>query len=86
MILKVYRNNEMLRKINKFLALLPISIVKLYQIFISPLLPNSCRFYPSCSNYSIQAFQKYGFIKGLIKSVWRILRCNPFNPGGHDPA
>jgi len=61
-----------------------ISLVKLYKIFISPLFPPSCRFYPSCSDYSIQAFSKYGFIKGLWLSAKRIVRCNPFNPGGVD--
>lgn len=62
-----------------------ILLIKLYQKIISPLFPPSCRFYPTCSEYSIQAFEKYGVIKGSIKSVWRILRCNPFNKGGYDP-
>lgn len=63
-----------------------VFLIKLYQKFISPLFPPSCRFNPSCSEYAIQAFTKYGFIKGTIKSVWRILRCNPFNDGGFDPV
>ncbi|MCZ7602937.1 MAG: membrane protein insertion efficiency factor YidD [Melioribacteraceae bacterium] len=62
-----------------------IYLIKLYQKFISPLFPPSCRFYPTCSEYSVQAFRKYGVIKGGAKSVWRILRCNPFNKGGYDP-
>jgi hypothetical protein len=62
-----------------------IYLIRLYQKFISPLLPPSCRFYPSCSEYSAQAFAKYGLLKGFVKSVWRILRCNPFNKGGYDP-
>lgn len=45
-----------------------------------------CRFYPSCSEYTVQAFRKYGLIRGFIKSVWRILKCNPWNPGGYDPV
>lgn len=62
-----------------------IGIIKLYQRLISPLFPPSCRFYPTCSQYSIEAFHKYGVLKGFIKSVWRIIRCNPFNKGGYDP-
>jgi putative membrane protein insertion efficiency factor len=61
-----------------------IFIIRLYQKFISPFFAPSCRFYPSCSEYSIQAFQKYGVFKGGAKSIWRILRCNPFNKGGID--
>ncbi|NUN08875.1 MAG: membrane protein insertion efficiency factor YidD [Ignavibacteriaceae bacterium] len=61
-----------------------IKIVRGYQLFISPLFPPSCRFYPTCSEYAIQAINKYGVIKGVAKSVWRILRCNPFSKGGID--
>ncbi|MCS7230075.1 MAG: membrane protein insertion efficiency factor YidD [Candidatus Kryptonium sp.] len=61
-----------------------ILLVKIYKFFISPIFPPSCRFYPSCSEYSIQAFSKYGFFKGLWLSTKRIIRCNPFNPGGID--
>jgi len=63
-----------------------VFIIKLYQKTISPLFPPSCRFYPTCSEYAIQALTKYGIIKGTIKSVWRVLRCNPFNKGGFDPV
>ncbi|MDR3667441.1 MAG: membrane protein insertion efficiency factor YidD [Ignavibacteriaceae bacterium] len=63
-----------------------VFLIKIYQKFISPLFPPSCRFNPSCSEYAVQAFTKYGFLKGTIKSVWRILRCNPFNSGGFDPV
>jgi putative membrane protein insertion efficiency factor len=62
-----------------------IFIIRFYQKLISPLFPPSCRFYPTCSEYSIQAFSKYGVVKGATKSIWRILRCNPFNKGGYDP-
>ncbi|WP_352418576.1 membrane protein insertion efficiency factor YidD [Proteiniborus sp.] len=64
---------------------LAVFFIKLYQKLISPLKPKTCRFYPTCSEYSIQAIEKYGFIKGSFKSIKRILRCNPFNPGGYDP-
>lgn len=63
------------------LFILPI---KFYQKFISPILPPSCRFYPSCSNYAVEAVERFGIIKGSILAVWRILRCNPFCKGGFD--
>lgn len=59
-------------------------LIRAYQVVISPLLPTSCRYYPSCSAYAVQAFRKYGFFKALGKSAWRILRCNPFSHGGVD--
>lgn len=62
-----------------------IYLIKLYQRKISPLKPRTCRFYPTCSTYSIQAIEKYGLLNGGIKSIKRILKCNPFNPGGYDP-
>lgn len=67
------------------LAGVMIGLVRLYQILLSPLLGKNCRFTPSCSNYFIQAVRKYGPIKGAVKGVWRICRCQPFNPGGYDP-
>ena len=64
--------------------------LKLYKKAISPLLhlfPNSgCRFYPSCSDYSYQAIRKYGFSRGILKTIKRIIRCNPLNKGGYDPC
>ena len=62
-----------------------IGLVRLYQIVLSPLLGRHCRFHPSCSNYFIQAVEKYGPLKGSLRGLWRICRCNPFNPGGEDP-
>jgi len=61
-----------------------VFLVKCYQKYISPLKKPCCRFYPSCSEYAILAVKKYGFLKGFIKAVWRILRCNPFCKGGID--
>jgi len=62
-------------------------LIRFYQKFISPALPaNTCRFYPSCSRYSFEAVKRYGAIKGTYLSVYRVLRCNPFNPGGYDPV
>lgn len=63
-----------------------ILFIKIYQFFISPLFPQSCRFLPSCSEYSVTAIKRYGPVKGGILSVRRILRCHPFNPGGYDPV
>jgi len=64
---------------------LMIGAVRMYQIFLSPLLGRNCRFSPTCSAYFIAAVKKYGAIKGAIRGAWRICRCNPFNPGGFDP-
>jgi uncharacterized protein len=61
-------------------------VIRGYQRGISPLLPPSCRFVPSCSDYGYQAIEKYGIIRGGAMTVWRILRCNPFNKGGYDPV
>lgn len=60
--------------------------IKIYQKTISSILPPSCRFIPTCSEYSYEAIKKYGVIKGSLLSVWRVLRCNPFNTGGYDPV
>lgn len=62
-----------------------IGMVRLYQIFLSPLFGQQCRFHPTCSRYFIQAVQKYGAVRGSLKGIWRICRCHPFNPGGYDP-
>jgi putative membrane protein insertion efficiency factor len=63
-----------------------IALIKLYQKLLSPLFAGSCRFYPSCSNYSIDAFREHGFFKGMYLTAKRILRCNPFFEGGYDPV
>lgn len=57
-----------------------------YQRWISPLLPPSCRFYPSCSQYGYEAIERYGVIKGGALALWRLLRCNPLSKGGFDPV
>jgi len=63
-----------------------IFLINIYKSHISPLLPKSCRFYPTCSEYAVEAISKYGVLKGSIKSIYRVLRCNPFNKGGYDPV
>ena len=63
-----------------------VFIVRLYKRFVSPFLPRTCRFYPTCSEYMAEAISKKGVVKGLAKGIYRIFRCNPFNPGGYDPV
>ena len=63
-----------------------IWLIRLYQRFISPLKPKSCRDTPTCSAYAIEAFTKRGFFVGFALTLWRILRCNPFSKGGYDPV
>ncbi|MEA1939972.1 MAG: membrane protein insertion efficiency factor YidD [Candidatus Caldatribacteriota bacterium] len=62
-----------------------IFLITIYQKYISPLKPATCRFYPTCSNYTAQALKKYGFLTGAWLSIKRISRCHPFNQGGYDP-
>jgi putative membrane protein insertion efficiency factor len=63
-----------------------IALVRVYQVVISPLVGPRCRFYPSCSNYAIEAMRVHGALRGSGMAAWRILRCNPFNDGGLDPV
>ncbi len=64
-----------------------IALIKFYKKYISPLKGHStCIFIPTCSEYAIQAYEKYGFFKGTLLTIWRLLRCNPFNKGGYDPV
>lgn len=74
-----------MRGIFRFPNLLFILLIRFYRLALSPLMAPTCRFYPSCSQYSLQAFEKYNVFKALYLSAWRILRCNPFNRGGYDP-
>lgn len=63
-----------------------INIISFYKKHISPLKTASCRFYPTCSEYAIEAIQKYGCFKGIFLTIKRLLRCHPYNPGGYDPV
>jgi putative membrane protein insertion efficiency factor len=63
-----------------------VSAIRLYQRFISPLLPPSCRFHPTCSEYTRQAIVRHGVIKGIALGVVRLSKCHPFHPGGFDPV
>ena len=62
-------------------ALMPIRV---YQRVISPALPRRCKYYPSCSQYAVEAIKRYGVLRGLVLAVWRLLRCNPWSHGGVD--
>ena len=65
---------------------LAIAMIRLYQRTLSRAFPPSCRFYPSCSQYTLEAIARYGVLKGGALGARRILRCHPFNPGGYDPV
>jgi putative membrane protein insertion efficiency factor len=60
--------------------------IRLYQRFISPALPRRCKYEPTCSRYAVQAITRYGILRGVVLAGWRLLRCNPFSHGGHDPV
>lgn len=86
---KAVRQNEKLARtyaggvdLKKFF----IGLIRFYRKYISPLKAPSCKFYPTCSQYAIDAIEKKGLFLGLILAIWRILRCNPFSRGGYDPV
>jgi putative membrane protein insertion efficiency factor len=72
-------------KINQILSKVVIRLLNIYRFFLSPLLGNRCRFYPSCSCYAQEAVQAYGVIKGSRLVLMRLAKCHPFHPGGYDP-
>lgn len=82
------RLSDRLRAAGRWLVRLPgrllLLLLRGYQLFISPLTPPSCRFYPSCSEYAVRAVRIHGVFKGGALAVWRVLRCNPWNYGGVD--
>jgi uncharacterized protein len=81
------RLRDMSRSVVNWPRIVVLSLIRLYQMTISRGLPeNTCRFYPSCSHYGYQAVYKHGAFKGSLMAGWRVLRCNPFNPGGYDPV
>ncbi len=65
------------------LATLPI---RAYQVLLSPMIGDRCKYYPSCSEYAAQAINRYGILRGLVLAGWRLLRCNPWSRGGFDPV
>ena len=76
---------SLLRFIVRLPGLLLIGLVRIYQWTLSPIIGRQCRFQPTCSHYFIGAVEKYGAIRGSLKGIWRICRCNPFCRGGDDP-
>jgi len=74
-----------LRTLRRLPALAIIALVRVYQFTLSPIFGWQCRFRPTCSHYMIEAVEKYGALRGVLKGLWRILRCNPFARGGYDP-
>jgi hypothetical protein len=71
---------------NRILSNIIILIIKFYQLSISPLFPATCRYTPTCSQYSIEALKKYGIFKGLYLSIKRISSCHPWGGSGYDPV
>ncbi|WP_096894174.1 membrane protein insertion efficiency factor YidD [Candidatus Scalindua japonica] len=63
-----------------------VKFIRTYQIILSPISRPSCRFYPTCSQYAVEAIEKKGIIVGLLKGIWRVVRCNPFGGSGYDPV
>jgi hypothetical protein len=60
--------------------------IRAYQLLLSPMVGQRCKYYPSCSEYAAQAVQRYGILRGLVLAGWRLLRCNPWSRGGFDPV
>jgi putative membrane protein insertion efficiency factor len=65
---------------------LALGLIRQYQRRVSPARPSACRFQPTCSHYGYEAIERHGALKGTSLTVWRLIRCNPFNHGGHDPV
>jgi uncharacterized protein len=78
--------NKILKFIGQFFTLILVGIIRLYQLFLSPLMGKSCRFTPTCSVYGIEAIKKHGPIKGGWLTVKRVIRCNPWGGSGYDPV
>jgi hypothetical protein len=75
-----------LRKLIRIPALFFIGLIRLYQRYLSPILPRSCRFVPTCSEYTAESLHRFGLWRGLWRGICRVCRCHPFHPGGHDPV
>jgi uncharacterized protein len=63
-----------------------VGLIRFYQVVISPGIPSRCKYYPSCSQYALDAVREYGAFRGFVLAVWRVLRCNPLSYGGYDPV
>jgi uncharacterized protein len=72
--------------VKRVLTGLMMAPIRLYQRVLSPALPRRCKYEPTCSAYAVEALRTHGPARGLVLAVWRVLRCNPFSHGGHDPV
>ena len=77
------RTDRLRRRVPRRVAIAPI---RAYQRFVSPAFPRRCKYEPTCSAYAVQAIRRYGILRGLVLAGWRLLRCNPWSHGGHDPV
>ncbi len=75
----------MIKRLKKLPAAVLITLIRMYQLMLSPINPTCCRYYPSCSNYAIDAIRVHGPLRGVLLGAWRIMRCNPWSAGGADP-
>jgi putative membrane protein insertion efficiency factor len=75
-----------MKQLNKIITIILLSFIKAYQLFISPMIPRTCRHLPTCSEYAIEAIKNLGPIKGSFKAAIRILKCNPLGSHGYDPV
>lgn len=75
-----------MKAFRKIPSMVAIGLITLYQLLVSPLLPSCCRFVPTCSQYGIEAFRRFGFLKGFALTAKRICRCRPGGPHGYDPV
>ena len=81
------RLRDLPRTLRNWPRLVLLALIRFYQMTFAHAMPaDTCRFYPSCSHYGYQAIYKHGALKGSAMATWRVLRCNPFNPGGYDPV
>lgn len=72
--------------ISRILGKVLIAPIRFYQRFISPLFPQRCKYYPTCSQYAVEAIRVHGPLRGFVLASWRLLRCNPLSDGGLDPV
>ncbi len=84
--MKLEEENRVLKILTWPIKVIFLLLIKIYQLIISPWLPNSCRFTPTCSQYGVEAITKYGIFKGTYLLIKRLLRCHPWGGHGHDPV
>ena len=74
-----------LSTLGRALTALLLAPIRAYQRFISPAFPRRCKYYPTCSDYAVQAVRRFGVLRGVVLAAWRLVRCNPLSHGGYDP-